>query len=93
MLITKVLVMSEDYEELLKPRDVAKIFNITVKTLWEWQRKGIIKAVKLPTGKLRYPKSEVKRVWKSLKVAESRGSKGLIGVPPKALNKKLRGKD
>ncbi|MEM4446068.1 MAG: helix-turn-helix domain-containing protein [Candidatus Jordarchaeales archaeon] len=51
--------MSEDYEELLRPKDVAKIFNISVKTLWEWQKRGIIRAVRLPTGKLRYPKSEV----------------------------------
>jgi putative resolvase len=58
-------------EELLRPRDVAKIFGISVKTLWKWQRKGIIKAVKLPTGKLRYPRSEVERLWRQLKAAES----------------------
>jgi putative resolvase len=63
--------MDEGYGELLKPRDVAGIFNITVKTLWEWQRKGIIKAVKLPTGKLRYPKSEVERLWRQLRATES----------------------
>lgn len=57
------------FEELLKPKDVAKIFNITTKRLWEWQKKGIIKAVKLPTGKLRYPKSEVERLWKQLKAS------------------------
>ncbi|MEM2425141.1 MAG: helix-turn-helix domain-containing protein [Candidatus Bathyarchaeia archaeon] len=54
--------MSRDYEELLRPKDVAKIFNISVKTLWEWQKRGIIRAVRLPTGKLRYPKSEVERL-------------------------------
>ena len=58
-------------EELLRPRDVAKIFGISVKTLWGWQRKGIIEAVRLPTGKLRYPKSEVERLWKRLKATES----------------------
>ena len=58
-------------EELLRPRDVAKIFGISVKTLWKWQRKGIIKAVKLPTGKLRYPRSEVDRLWRQLKATES----------------------
>jgi putative resolvase len=63
--------MEEGYEELLRPKEVAKIFNISVKTLWEWQRKGLIKAVRLPTGKLRYPKSEVERIWKSLKATES----------------------
>jgi putative resolvase len=64
--------MEKDYEELLRPRDVAKIFNITTKTLWEWQKKGIIKAVKLPTGKLRYPKSEVDRLWRQLRATESK---------------------
>jgi len=55
----------------LRPKEVAKIFNISVKTLWEWQRKGLIKAVRLPTGKLRYPRSEVERIWKSLKATGS----------------------
>ncbi|MCL7393750.1 MAG: helix-turn-helix domain-containing protein [Thaumarchaeota archaeon] len=63
--------MEEGYEELLRPKEVAKIFNISVKTLWEWQKKGLIKAVRLPTGKLRYPKGEVERIWKSLKATES----------------------
>jgi putative resolvase len=63
--------MEGDYEELLRPKEVAKIFNISVKTLWEWQRKGLIKAVRLPTGKLRYPRSEVERIWKSLKATGS----------------------
>jgi putative resolvase len=58
-------------EELLRPRDVAKIFGISVKTLWKWQKKGIIKAVRLPTGKLRYSRSEVERLWKQLKATES----------------------
>jgi putative resolvase len=63
--------MEEGYEELLRPKEVAKIFNISVKTLWEWQKKGVIKAVRLPTGKLRYPRSEVERIWKSLKATGS----------------------
>jgi predicted site-specific integrase-resolvase len=45
--------MEEDYEELLRSKEVAKIFNISVETLWEWQKKGIIRAVRLPMGKLR----------------------------------------
>jgi putative resolvase len=72
VLDTLILLMEEDYEELLRPKEVAKIFNISVKTLWEWQKKGIIKAVRLPTGKLRYPRSEVERIWRSLKATESR---------------------
>ncbi|MEM1785458.1 MAG: helix-turn-helix domain-containing protein [Candidatus Bathyarchaeia archaeon] len=58
-------------EELLRPSEVAKKFGISVKTLWKWQRKGIIKAVRLPTGKLRYPKSEVERLWRRLKATGS----------------------
>ena len=64
--------MDEEYEELLRPKDVAKVFNISTKTLWEWQKKGIIKAVRLPTGKLRYPRSEVDRLWRQLRATESK---------------------
>jgi predicted site-specific integrase-resolvase len=53
VLDTLILLMEEDYEELLRSKEVTKIFNISMKTLWEWQKKGIIKAVRLPTGKLR----------------------------------------
>jgi predicted site-specific integrase-resolvase len=60
-----------DYEELLRPKEVAKIFNISVKTHWEWQKKGIIKAIRLPTGKLRYPRSGVERLWRRLRATGS----------------------
>ena len=49
-------------ERLLPPREAAKRLGVSVKTLWKWQRKGLIKAVRLPTGKLRYPESEVERI-------------------------------
>jgi len=49
-------------EELLRPKDVARMLGISVKTLWVWQRKGFIRAVRLPTEKLRYPRSEVSRI-------------------------------
>jgi len=49
-------------EELLRPKDAARMLGVSVKTLWVWQRKGIIRAVRLPTGKLRYPRSEVLRI-------------------------------
>jgi len=58
-------------EELLRPSEVAKKFGISVKTLWKWQRKSIIRAVRLPTGKLRYPKSEVERLWRQLRATGS----------------------
>jgi len=59
-------------EELLRPSEVSKRFGISVKTLWRWRKKEIIKAVKLPTGKLGYSKSEVERLWKQLRATESR---------------------
>ncbi|MCS7121596.1 MAG: hypothetical protein NZ895_03210 [Archaeoglobaceae archaeon] len=30
-------------EVLLRPSEVAKKFGISVKTLWKWQKKGILK--------------------------------------------------
>ena len=51
------------------------MLGISVKALWVWQRKGIIKAVRLLTGKLRYPRSEVKRILRGMGV-ESGGSGG-----------------
>lgn len=64
--------MSEKYEELLRPKEVARILNISGKTLWEWQKRGIIKAVRLPAGKLCYPESGVERLWRQLRATESR---------------------
>ena len=52
--------MTED--KLLKPGVAAPILGISTKTLWVWQRKGKIRPVKTPTGRLLYPESEVKRV-------------------------------
>jgi len=43
--------MPENYEELLKPRDVTRIFDIA--TIFNIT---LIKAIRLPTGKLRYPR-------------------------------------
>ncbi len=58
-------------EELLRPKEVARMFGISVKTLWRWQKTGLIKAVRLPTGKLRYPRSEVEGLWRRLRATES----------------------
>lgn len=63
MLVFLVYLMEE---ELLRPKDAARMLGISVKTLWVWQKKGIIRAVRLPTGKLRYPRSEVERIHKGM---------------------------
>jgi len=56
--------MSERY---LKPKEVREMLGISRQTLWEWTKKGIIKAVRLPTGRFRYPESEVKRILEEMK--------------------------
>jgi len=59
---------SEEFkEELVRVRTAAKILGISVKTLYLWIRKGIIKAYVLPTGKYRIPVSEIKRVLREVK--------------------------
>ena len=49
-------------DKLLKPIEAAKLLNMSRASLYIWIQKGRIKAVKLPTGKLRIPLSELDRV-------------------------------
>ena len=58
-------------EELLRLRDVAGMLDISTKTLWVWQKKGVIRAVRLSTGKLQYPKSEVERILRGMENIKS----------------------
>ncbi|MBS7609821.1 hypothetical protein KEJ19_04530 [Candidatus Bathyarchaeota archaeon] len=36
-----------------------------------WVVKGIIRAIKYPSGRFKVPESEVERIWRSLKATES----------------------
>jgi len=54
--------MSED--ELMRPKEASKLLGVTYKTLIAWWKKGIIKGVKLPSGKMRYYKSSVMRIYR-----------------------------
>ena len=49
-------------DRLLKPIEAAQMLNISRASLYIWIQKGLIKAVRLPTGKLRIPLSELDRV-------------------------------
>jgi hypothetical protein len=49
-------------EPLLRPKEAARVFGVAPCTLYSWQRKGVIGAVRLPSGKLRYPLSEVEKL-------------------------------
>lgn len=50
----------------MRPRDVARIFN---NKDFGNGRKEALKAVRLPSGELCYPKSD--RIWRLLKATES----------------------
>lgn len=50
------------YEELLTPREARGMLRVSNKTLWSWYKRGLIRAVVLPTGKLRYYRSDIERI-------------------------------
>lgn len=51
--------MVANQADLLLPREVANIFRVTVRTLRNWERKGVLVPVRLPSGHKRYRKGEV----------------------------------
>ncbi len=60
----------ESTADLLTPKEAAARLRLkTTDTLAEWARRGLIKPIRTPTGRYRYPVSEVERIK-----AEGRGS-------------------
>jgi len=51
-----------NFEKYYKPKEVCKILRIDRRTLWKWIKDGKIKAIKLPSGRYRFPESELKRI-------------------------------
>lgn len=51
--------MSAGLQELLLPHEVAAIFRVTKRTLWNWEHKGVLVPIRLPTGQKRYRKEDV----------------------------------
>lgn len=49
-------------EPLLKVRDVAAAWSLAPKTVWKWIACGHVRAIRLPSGDLRIPASEVQRL-------------------------------
>ncbi len=47
---------------MLTPKEASKLLGISRRTLRDWVRKGIIRAVYLPTGRIRIPESEIQRI-------------------------------
>lgn len=48
--------------EYVRPKEAAKALGVSPKTLRRYWKKGKIKAVRLPSGRLRYPKDEIERI-------------------------------
>jgi len=49
-------------DELLTTAQVARLLNVSQKTVARWARLGKIKAVRLPSGQLRIRRSDVDRL-------------------------------
>ncbi len=56
-----------DYEELITPKEARAILRVSNKTLWSWHKKGLIRAVRLPSGRLRYYKSDIEDIVRGKK--------------------------
>ena len=54
--------MSEDAEEYLTTSQVARLLQVDIDTVGRWARLQQIRAVRLPSGHWRIPKSEVDRL-------------------------------
>lgn len=57
--------MKEEEMKLLKPSKVAKLLGVDTHTIYRWIEKGYIAAIRLPSGQLRIPSSEVERIFSS----------------------------
>jgi len=65
--------MSAGSERLLKPREFCELVGISYRTFKRWVSEGRIHVVRTPTGRIRVPYSEVKRILGGkLEVKETR---------------------
>ena len=46
---------------MLKPKDVAKILNVTVRTLQSWDRQGLLPALRTPAGRRWYSEEQINK--------------------------------
>jgi len=49
-----------DGDRLIEPREAAKLFGVTSKTLGRWRKRGLIGAQETLGGRFRYWESEVR---------------------------------
>ena len=46
---------------MLKPKDVAKMLNVTVRTLQSWDRQGLLPALRTPAGRRWYSEEQINK--------------------------------
>jgi putative resolvase len=51
-----------DLYRLLTVKQAAQWLQVNEETVWRWIRKGKMKAVRLPSGRLRIEESEIRRM-------------------------------
>jgi len=54
--------MSSGSGRLLKPREFCEIIGVSYSTFKRWVREGRVRVVRLPSGRIRVPYSEVERI-------------------------------
>jgi excisionase family DNA binding protein len=58
----KIVQKVEPISSLLPPKEASRMLGVSYKTLWRWWKEGKIRAVTLPSGRLRYHKDEIERL-------------------------------
>jgi len=51
-----------DQKRLLKVDEVAAMLGVHPKTVYRWIREGKIEVIKLPSGRIRIPESEIEKI-------------------------------
>lgn len=55
-------IVEREHVSLLQPKEAARALGVSPRTLRRYWKKGKIKAIRLPSGRLRYPKDEIERI-------------------------------
>jgi excisionase family DNA binding protein len=58
---------------IVSAADVAELFGVSDKTVRRWQRKGLIRALRLPSGQHRYRLSDIEAVFAAAQAEEEAG--------------------
>lgn len=67
-------------DKLLTPKEAAKLLGVHTLTLYRWAKKGKIKYVVTPSGRYRYPLSEILRIRGKVDIDIDREKKAVIYV-------------